>query len=362
MNSNNPFGTRSAETIANFYRQSRMQADIVSGMSNHGANIQRLLDQTSFASQVLRDLRKDPFRDTISALTKRARDMDGMSATMRAIEDAQRHRDLTVKALAGGDLFRQRKLAIEALDTGILRTAEIFARNQSAIAAAVAGTRRYDEMTGLASSIVNRMDALRLGGFGRDSVPGSLAEQFAKEYATAREAAERFEAAETDEERAALLMTLLTAIVGILRGIAGNTKKEFMGIGLVMLFSLSADVNSLISRDALPGMTPAQVQMLEETHRTTETLQRELEQYLESVHRLDEAYVSNLPRAELARAATIRVEPERHGKALWRAPVGTLLAIAKVKGKWKLATYRDPLTDELAQGWVYGSTVTMLDD
>jgi hypothetical protein len=248
------------------------------------------------------------------------------------------------------------------LDTGILRTAETIARNQSVIAAAIAGTRRHDEIAGLASSIVNRIDALRLGEFGRDSFPVSLTEQFAKEYETVREAAERFEAAETDEERAALLRTLLAAIVAILRGIAGNTKKEVLSIGLLMLFSLSADVNSLIPHDAPPGMTPAQVEMLEETHRTTETLQRELEQYLESDHRLDETYVSNLPRAELARAATIRVEPERHGKALWRAPAGTLLAIAMVKGKWKLATYRDPLTDELAQGWVYGSTVTMLDD
>ena len=310
----------------------------------------------------MRDLQKDLIRDTFSSLAKRAREMDGLASTVRAIEEAQRARDLTVKMLAGNDLFDRRKLAATALDLGILRTAETISRNQNAIAAAIAGAHAHDEIANLASSIVSRMDALRFGDFGRDAFPKSIADEFAEQFATARDAAERFEAAETEEERAALLAKLLAAVLTVLRGIAGNTKKEVLGMGLVLMFSITANIYSFIPHEAPPGMTPAQVQKLDETHSDTEALHAEFKEYREHDKRMNELYVSNLPQAELVRKAMIRVEPARHGKALWHAPAGTPLAVAKVQGRWRLVTYREPLTDELAQGWIYGDAVRLLDD
>ena len=109
-------------------------------------------------------------------------------------------------------------------------------------------------------------------------------------------------------------------------------------------------------------MTPAQVQMLEETRSGVDRMIEEWSAYRTAEHSIDEAAVADLPRAELSRGATIRAEPRREGKALAKAPEGTLLAIAGSQGRWRHVYYRDPLTDQLALAWVYGPAVRLLDD
>ncbi|THD34460.1 MAG: hypothetical protein E7773_14825 [Sphingomonas sp.] len=361
MSLNDPFGGGHAKMLRDLQRRTRPQLDLASNALDHAASIKQMFDRIDGPARILKDLQRDPIRDTAVQLSQRFRDEDSLRATARAIAEAQRGRDLALRSIAGGELLRQHQLAMTAFDSGILRTAEIMARNSGTIASAIAATRRHDELAGLASSIVRQFDALRLVEMGRNAFPKYLAQQFAEQFSTMRDAAERIEAAETDEERVAILATLLTAMLAMLRAVARNTKRELLGAGLIMLFGLSADVNSFIPREPPPGMTPAQVQMLQETHRAADELRAEFRKFADSEHRLNEAYVSNMPRAELSRPAVIRAEPRKQGKTLWRAPADTLLAIAGKQGRWHLAIYRDPLTDELAQGWIYGNAVRMLD-
>ncbi len=146
MKTNDPFGTSLRRMLADPYRQSRAHLDLAGGVLNHGALIKSMLDQTDWSSRIIRDLRCDPFRGTIKNLAERVRDNDGFRLTARAIQEAHRHRELTVKALAGTDLLNQRRLAASVLDTGILRTVEMFAKNENSIAAAITAAQRQDSL------------------------------------------------------------------------------------------------------------------------------------------------------------------------------------------------------------------------
>jgi hypothetical protein len=108
------------------------------------------------------------------------------------------------------------------------------------------------------------------------------------------------------------------------------------------------------------ALTPEQAAILKDTRDRTIALQAQIDELANAEDRLDVAWVSNLPRAELKGNAVVRTNPSRAGEALYRAPAGTLLAVAGKDGEWVSAIYRDPLTDELAQGWVYGRSVKML--
>ena len=44
-----------------------------------------------------------------------------------------------------------------------------------------------------------------------------------------------------------------------------------------------------------------------------------------------------------------------------RGEKGMLFAIKESRGKWRLAVYRDPLTDQLSEGWIYNSAIEALD-
>lgn len=361
MDPRNPFGLGDVQPLSELRRLTRNPIAAALGTIGSGDGIGRLLRQ----SQQMRELAartRDPYPDTVTALLGRGRDDFGLRHTVKAIETAQRDRNLFARTLANNDLFLTRRAALDAFNGGIMRTAETLARDTGTLASMIAATRQRDDIAGIASSIVRRMETLRLTELARTSLPTPADEPFARHFANAREAAARLEEAATEEQRTALIATLLGAVLALVRGIAANTRKEFLQVGFVMLFGLACDVNSLLPGAPLPGMTPAQVQMLDDTHRSTADLAREFHAYRESERHLDDAYVADLPRAELRRRAIIRAEPNADGRALMRAPKGTLLAIVRTERRWRLAVYRDPLTDALVQGWIHAPAVRLLDD
>lgn len=361
MDLRNPFGVGDLRSLSELQRLTRNPIEAALGTIGSGDGIGRLLRQ----SQQMRGLAartRDPYPDTVTALLGKGQDDFGLRLTVKAIETAQRDRNLFAQTLAKNDLLLTRRAALDAFNGGIMRTAETLARDTGTLASMIAVTRQRDEITGLASSIVRRMETLRLTELARTSLPTPADEPFARHFANAREAAARLEEAATEEQRTALIATLLGAVFALVRGIAANTKKEFLQVGLVMLFGLACDVDSLLPGDPLPGMTPAQGHVLNDTHRSTADLARKFQAYLESERHLDDAYVADLPRAELKRTAIIRAEPSGDGRALIRAPERTLLAIVRTERRWRLVVYRDPLTDQLAQGWLHAPAVRLLDD
>ncbi len=357
----NPFGTDNLRSLSEFYRLSRNPLERALGTIGGSDNVSRLLLESQQTGGLATRMR-DPYPDTATATLIKGEHDFGLRHTMKAVETAKRDRNIFVQTLAEDTLFLTRRAALDAFDGGIMRTAQALARDTGTLASVIAATRQRGEIANVATSIVQRMDAMRLTELAGSSFPTPAADLFARHFANAREAAEQLEGAATPEQRAALVAMLLGAVLALLRGMAANTRKELFGLGAFMLFSLACDVNSLIPSEPPPGLTPAQVEMIEETHRSTADLAREFHAYVESEQHLDDAYVAALPRAELKRTAVIRMEPNGHGRTLMRAPEGTLLAVVRTDRRWRLTVYRDPLTDELAQGWIYAPAIRLFDD
>lgn len=360
MPSNNPFGQ--ALSIVDLYRQTRPALELARESIGHAGNLKRLMDELDGPLKAFRALTADPYRDTIDLMLKRIRDEEGWRSTLRAVEESRRQRELALQTVTGlAPLLEQQRLAATAFDTGIVRTAELLGRNRDTIASAIAAVRAQDEIALLASSIVDRMETLRFTALARDAFPKSAVDIFLEEFARAQQAASDFAEVETEEERIVLLAALLMSLVNALRGLLQNTRKDVLGLSALAVLGVVADVKSLLPSTPPPGMSVAQVQMLEETHRDVERIEREFKDLHESNRGLDEAYVSTLPRAEMKRSAVIRAAPQRDGRPLARAAEGEALALVAKQGKWRLVAFRDPLTGQLAQGWVYGANVTVFE-
>ncbi|MFD1960456.1 SH3 domain-containing protein [Novosphingobium panipatense] len=56
----------------------------------------------------------------------------------------------------------------------------------------------------------------------------------------------------------------------------------------------------------------------------------------------------------------MRREPQGKAQILMRGDAGTLLAVKDSRGKWRLVVYRDPLTDQLSEGWVFAPAGELL--
>lgn len=357
MPSNNPFGQ--PLSIVDLYRQTRPALELARESIGHADNLKRLMGELDGPLKAFWALPAGPYSNTVDLMLKRVRDEEGWRSTLRAVEESRLQRELALQTVTGfGPLLEQQRLAATALDTGIVRTAELLGRNSNTIASAIAAVRAQDEIALLASSIVDRMETLRFTALTRDAFPRSAVDIFLEEFAKAQRAASEFAEVETEEERTVLLAALLMSLVNALRGLLQNTRKDVLGLSALALLSVVANVKSLLPSSPPPGMTVEQVQTLEETHRDVERIEREFKELHESNRGLDEAYISTLSRAELKRSAIIRAEPRRDGRALVRADEGEALALVEKQGKWRLVAFRDPLTGQLAQGWVYGANVT----
>lgn len=357
---NDPFGPKGFDTIREFMRQRNLVEQAAFGTFGQAATIKHMIEQIDGSAGILSQLKRDPIQESLSELRKRLRDEDGIRSTARAIHEAQCNRELALKSLGSADLLRQRDLALTAYASGIKRTAEAFARNRDMFASTLSASRSLEDITGLASSVVRRMESLRLSAQLAPNWSKSLADQYIEQLGIARRVAEDLEAAETEEQRTALLTTLLMTLITIMRGFAGNTKNQLIGIGAFALLGFVADVVSLLPEDPI-GLPPAQVQMIEDTREEVRALREEHKAYRQSEDKLDEQWVADLPRAELMRNAMVREGVGKHERVLAKLKAEAPLAIAGSEGAWKHVVYRDPLTDELAQGWVYGPLVRLLD-
>lgn len=362
MKTNDPF-SRGILSAGELYRQTRNPLDeAIRNSVGPADNLKRLMDQLDGPLNTIRQLQRDPYRDLVDTMLARNREKDRLIHTMQAIEEAQSQREQFVRMMAGTDLLRTRDQALTAFDASVLRTGELFKRNSDTIASAIAATRPVNEMADLASSIVRGMDALRLTGLHAPAFPKSAVDIFVEQYSQARKLAEELEQANSDEQRVALMTRLIAIVANALKGLSPDGRDAAIAVSIILsVIALAADIKSLLPAEAPPGMLPSQVQMLEETNSGVDRMIQEWSAYRTAEHSLDEAAVADLPRAETSRPVMIRAEPSRNGKALFKAPAGTILSIRSTQGRWKQVYYRDPLTDQLARAWVYGPAVRLLD-
>ena len=88
---------------------------------------------------------------------------------------------------------------------------------------------------------------------------------------------------------------------------------------------------------------------------------REVESAIAEASALTEiARINELPRAYVRDVANVRVAPEQKAERLARLRQDTMVAIEAKKGRWLRIIYADPLTEELAEGWVWGGSIELM--
>ena len=337
-------------------------------------------------SSTLSELARLNSAATQLAALRKAGAFSGIVETVRE-QDAQRKRifsmmtpswatalrttALAVSQLDNGVLEQQRALA-RSFDSGILKTLENVRLHQTALATAMSASQWQDQFKLLADRIAPSFDVLRQAAermrmidmltlrATAEHLQASGALVAAQQVAEAHRLFEAMGQAQTPDDSARLLAALLATLATVFTHFKGNTVEELRKLGLFGLIGLYSALLAFFPVDPAPDLSPAERQAFVEMRAEIDSLQRKLDTIRDAESSLNEAFVSSLPRAELSRDANIRREPRRGGDLLLRAPKGTLVAVMRSVGRWRLVVYRDPLTDQLSQGWVYAPAVLLL--
>lgn len=365
---NNSFGL--PESAADrFLREERERLEFYRKMVGGGAVAEAIRQATSH-QKLLRDLDYDrPPRTVFETLKHDQADREAMkmmasTAWAQSVTETARsisHRSTEL-------LDQQRRLSASVLDTvrafdlnrGAVETAIAAAKADRDFRRAVAATLTELSGYGAIAEQMRRLDMMTLRA--SEGIAQSATSLAAEMVLETGRIAEAIAAASSEEEGAALFVELFEKVLAYLVSLGPKTMNEIASMGLVgwsgWFFGLAGLVLGAMALQ--PNQTPQQQATVSELTQKVETLQADTRRYHEAEARADEAYVSNLPRAELARDATFRRKPERAGEVVLRAPVGMVLAIEQRSGRWRRVVFRDPLSDQLSRAWVYATAVTEL--
>lgn len=263
---------------------------------------------------------------------------------------------------------------LQSFGTGVFGTAMALQSQSSVLAAAMAASKWQDQFKAIADQLSPSLMALR-GTAERMAMMdmhtlSASAEHFqagvmqatAQQAIEAQHIIEAFAQVDTPEEGAKLFAAFIMSMATILGHFKGNTIEELRKLGLFGIVGIVSAFYAFFPSEPPQGQTPEQQQAFAEMRTQIDTLQSQLHELLVAEDALNEAYVSELPRAKLERKSNIRSSPARDAPKILVAEPGTLVAVARSESRWKLVIFRDPLTDQLSQGWVYGTSVTMLEN
>lgn len=274
-----------------------------------------------------------------------------------AVAEAKRQRDMTLPSLEIVKLIEERDRVQRTLDGGLSDIARMVLKDQDLFGKVLAeGAYREPDL----QPMLDGVRALRAAALSTPNMPALLSRELEEHVEQLQDATDELTQCPSSEDRTALATRLVSILAGFAHWFAKNSRDELLKMGFFATLSLYRTLEGILASHAAAGMTPEQSQLLSHTHDQVALLSEQIENLASLEAQLDEAWVSNLPRAELRATAMVRTSPGRSGDALYRAPTGTLLAIAGRQGEWLSAIYRDPLTDQLAQGWVYGRSVKIL--
>lgn len=368
MRNNNPFGLPPESTAERYLREERERIDRYENMLGGGTVVQAIREATQ-QSKLLRGLDFDaPHRHILDTL---ARERESQKAFKELTSTAWA---LSVQETAGSIVRQNQDLLDQQRHLGstALETIRAFDLNRGVVATAIAVAKaddRYRSMIAEAlprftmfSAIAERMlmvDALTL----RASEGGvqSATAIAASAVIEAQRIAEAIAQAQDEEQSARLYGSLLDLFVEFFSNLGPNTIPELRKMGLVGFISFVITVLSAYSLvPQTPEQSPQDKAAFVELNQRVERLRSEVQAYHEAETETDERYLAGLPRAVLVRSATLRRTPARDGQVVLKGAAGMQVAIAETRGRWKLVTYRDPLSTQLARAWVYGSAVMPL--
>lgn len=269
--------------------------------------------------------------------------------------------------------FGTRQFISESVVVDALKLSRILETNRQAMATLMTGSQLSLQLGALNSRFVPELAAIKKAAeqawkldmltlrASADLIAKSSVVTTAEHVLEAHRLVDSISQSETSEQFITHFATLLSKMANLFSRFGDNTTKELQGIGAIRLVELFMLVVA-IWHFAIPADASfADNKIVEAMQIEIDALQKNLRKIIEATEAANENYVSNLPRAELTRPAPIRHDPNGKSTVLLRGEKGMLLAIRQHQDRWYQAVYRDPLSNQLSEGWVYASAVQLLD-
>lgn len=374
MSDENPLGKSAASAINEFMRRERERTDMIERALGPAYNLQKQMEALKSPLAQYAEMQKS---SVFGQVQEAMRLYPDTFKNLRYIANPHWASALQETALAigrqGDDIRKKLGLLSMSLDSSILRTAQALQSQNAILATALAANKWQDQFKALSeqlspSLMAFRATAERMAMLDMQTLRAAAVQLHSEAIQTAAQQAieaqhliEAFAQTETPEEGARIFAAFLTVMATIIGHFKGNTAEELRKAGLFQLLAIISAFVAFMPSHVPQGLTPDQQQTFAEMHSEIEALQGQIRDLHEAENALNEAYVSDLPRAELTRRSNIRRGPSRDEPRILVAEPGTLIAVIRREGRWKLIVFRDPLTDQLSQGWVYGASVTLLD-
>lgn len=374
MSNKDPLGRQPHRAIDEFMRRERERTDLITRALGPAYNLQKQMNALNSPLGQFAALQKSGVYGEIGRTMKLQEDQFNNLKNLMTPNWASAIQGSALAVGRHGDAINKQLLLLtKSLDTALLGTAKILQRQNSVLAAAMAGSKWQDQFKAIADQLSPSLMAFR-GTAERmammDLLPlrasithlqSGVIHTAVQQAIEAQQIIEAFAQVDTPEEGAMLFAAFITLVAALLGHFKGNTVEELRKLGLFGIIGIIAVFISFFPSDPPQGQTPEQQQEFAEMHSQINTLQSQLHDLQKAEDALNDAYVSELPRAELVRKSNIRRNPAKGAPKILVAESGTLVAIARSEGRWKLVVFRDPLTDQLSQGWVYGTSVAVFD-
>jgi uncharacterized coiled-coil protein SlyX len=385
MTTKNPFGP--GGPFNDPFKREREQAEMIRRALGPGYELQQRMKALESPLATIRDLQRS---DVFAHLTSLQN--NGVLSTARASTMFHSNSIKAMQALATPSwmqALQSTAVAISQRDLGILETqkrlagstgpdvvslARTFSANPSIVETMMNASKWSDQFRALSERFAPSLAGIKLAaerarmldmvtlGAGAEVASRSAVVVAAGQILEAHRLIEAIGQASTPEQSASLFAALLSVIGALFSGFGENTLKEMRGIGAFRLIELVLMAIAIFHIVVPAEMSLAEQKVVAEMKVEVATLQDKLDKIIATNEAANEAYVSDLPRAELKRDAAIRRDPQGKAPVLMRATEGMALAVKQSHGKWRLVVYRDQLTDQLSEGWVYAPAVELLDD
>lgn len=271
-----------------------------------------------------------------------------------------------------GILGAQRSL-IGATIPELARLGSLFEANRSAIGKLMATPSMGEQFRAMSHALAPQLGILKAAAerarmidlmtlrATAEAVATSSAVVMAEQVIEAQRIIEAIGQTEDPAQSTDLVVAFMALMSAMFSMFGENTAKELRAIGAFALLSILLNFQTIYKEFTSQDLTPAEQKAHTEMVSHAKTIEEKLDKILTVDEAAKEAYVGDYPRGELKRDAMIRSEPQGKAQVLMRGDAGTVIAVKESRGKWRLVIYRDPLTDQLSEGWVYASAVDLFD-
>lgn len=365
---NSPFGMPES-AVDRLIREERERSKLYRDVLGGGV-VGEALRQVNDRQKLLRGLDFDkPYRGILDTLGRDRTEREafkGQTSTAWALSVTETARSI---ASRNTDLVEQQR----RLSSTVLETMRVFDVNRTTIGTALAAARGGDAYRRMVSELLPRVtgfsaiaERMRMVDImtlrASDGVIQSATVLAAEMVLETQRIAEAIAAAPTDDESVVLFGELFEKIAAFVDRLGPNTIAELNSMGLVQwtgwLFGFLGLVLAIVAMQ--PAQSPEEKAAIVELNQKYEVLHEETRRLGDADAHASEGYLAGLPRAVLSRDAIFRRKPERAGETVLEASEGEVVAIAKAQGRWRLVVFRDPLSHQLAQAWVYQTALTPL--